>query len=135
MALLWSRRALIRASFFGGGSRISNRALDDHVIRINPQDWLPALNPRRDPWTPFRLWVALTIATFALRSVSLSTALLWPGAIPGWILLTMVLIALVLAAKALLFPGRVLAWREGEPGIWAEIMDDWRQLWRRWSRR
>jgi len=79
--------------------------------------------------------VALTIATFALRSVSLSTALLWPGAIPGWILLTMVLIALVLAAKALLLPGRVLAWREGEPGIWAEIVDDWRQLWRRWSRR
>ena len=79
--------------------------------------------------------MALTVATFALRSVSLSTALLWPGAIPGWILLAMVLIALALAAKAILFPGRVLAWREAEPGFWAEIMDDWRQWWRRWSRR
>ena len=127
--------ALISASFFGSGSRISNRAQDDLVIKLGLEDWLPSLYPRRDPWSPFRLWVALTIATFALRSVSLSTALLWPGAIPGRILLTMVLIALVLAAKALLFPGRVLAWREGEPGIWAEIVDDWRQLWRRWSRR
>ena len=79
--------------------------------------------------------MALTIGTFAVRSVSLSTAFIWPGSIPGWILLVMVLIALALAAKALLFPGRVLTWRQGEQGLWAEIMDDWRQWWRRWSRR
>lgn len=95
----------------------------------------PALNPRRDPWTPFRLWVALTIGMFAVRSVSLSTAFLWPGAIPGWILLSLVLIALMLAAKALLVPGRVVAWRDGEPGFWAEITDDWRQRWQRWRQR
>lgn len=99
------------------------------------KDMDPALNPRRDPWTPFRLWVALTIGLFAVRSVSLSTAFLWPGAIPGWILLSMVLIALMLAAKALLFPGRVVAWRDGEPGFWAEITDDWRQRWQRWRQR
>lgn len=93
------------------------------------------LEPRRDPWTPFRLWVALTIGLFAVRSVSLSTAFSWPGAIPGWILLTMVLIALALAAKALLFPGRMVAWREGDPGLWAEITDDWRQWRQRRSRR
>lgn len=95
---------------------------------------VPALNSRRDPWTPFRLWVALTIGLFAVRSLSLSTAFLWPGAIPGWILLSMVLIALALAAKALLLPGRVVAWRDGEPGFWAEITDDWRQWWQRRSR-
>ena len=93
------------------------------------------MNPRRDPWTPFRLWVALTIGLFAVRSVSLSTAFLLPGAIPGWILLSMVLIALALAAKALLCPARVVAWREGEPGFLAEITDDWRQWWQRRTRR
>lgn len=93
------------------------------------------MNPRSDPWSPFRLWVALTIGTFALRSVSIGAGLLWPGAIPGWILLVMVLIALALATKALLIPGRVVAWREGEQGIWAEPLDDWRQRWRRWSQR
>ena len=93
------------------------------------------MNPRRDPWTSFRLWVALTIGIFAVRSVSLSTAFLLPGAIPGWILLSMVLIALALAAKALLLPARVVAWREGEPGFLAEITDDWRQWWQRRTRR
>lgn len=47
----------------------------------------------------------------------------------------MVLIALVLAATALLLPGRVVAWRNGEPGFWAEITEDWRQWWQLRSRR
>ena len=47
----------------------------------------------------------------------------------------MVLFALALAAKALLFPGRVVAWRNGEPGFWAELTEDWRQWWQRRSRR
>lgn len=47
----------------------------------------------------------------------------------------MVLIALALAAKALLFPRRVVVWREGEPGFWAEITEDWRQWLQRRSRR
>lgn len=46
----------------------------------------------------------------------------------------MVLIALALAATALLFPGRVVAWRNGEPGFWAEITEDWRQWWQRRGR-
>lgn len=104
-------------------------------IGYRSKDVVLALNSRRDPWTPFRLWVALTIGLFAVRSLSLSTAFLWPGAIPGWILLSMVLIALALAAKALLFPGRVVGWRDGEPGFWAEITDDWRQWLQRRNRR
>ena len=79
--------------------------------------------------------MAITIGLFAVRSISLSTAFAMPGAIPGWILLSMVLIALALAAKALLFPGRVVAWREGEPGLWSEITDDWRKWWQRRSQR
>ncbi|MFM7362543.1 MAG: hypothetical protein ACKO25_12140 [Cyanobium sp.] len=80
---------------------------------------------------PFRLWVALTIAVFALRSVSLITPFSWPGLIPGWVLLAMVLIALLLAARAVLLPGRVVPWRDDEPGLWAEIRADWRRRLRR----
>jgi hypothetical protein len=42
-----------------------------------------------------------------------------------------VLIALALASKALLFPGRVVALREGDGGWWADLRDDWRLWWRR----
>lgn len=94
------------------------------------------MDQRRDPWAPFRFWVALTIGLFALRAVSLSSTLA-PlrrlGDIPGWVLLLMVLAALLLASAALLFPGRIEPWREGEPGLWAEISDDWRHRWRRLS--
>ncbi|MEB3361048.1 MAG: hypothetical protein VKI42_02860 [Synechococcaceae cyanobacterium] len=86
---------------------------------------------RRDPWAPFRLWVALTIGLFAVRAVSLATPFTWPGAIPGWVLLMMVMVALLLALRALLWPGRVVFWREAEPGIWAEISHDWRRWWSR----
>jgi hypothetical protein len=86
---------------------------------------------RRDPWAPFRLWVALTIGLFAVRAVSLATPFTWPGAIPGWMLLMLVMVALLLALRALLWPGRVVFWREGEPGIWAEISHDWRRWWSR----
>lgn len=93
-----------------------------------------AMDQRRDPWAPFRFWVALTIAAFALRAVSLTSPLA-PlrrlADIPGWVLLLMVLAALLLAAAALLFPGRIEPWREGEPGLWAEISADWRHRWRR----
>jgi hypothetical protein len=75
---------------------------------------------------PFRVGVALTIALFALRAVSLVTPFRWPAAIPGWVLLLMVTGVLLLAARALLFPGRVVPWRDGEPGLWAEILADWR---------
>lgn len=85
------------------------------------------MEQRRDPWAPFRLWVAFTIGLFAVRAVSLGTPLIWLGAIPGWILLVMVMVALLLAARALLWPGRVVPWREGEPGFWAEIGADWRR--------
>lgn len=88
------------------------------------------MNQRRDPWAPFRLWVAFTIALFAVRSVSLGTPLIWLGEIPGWVLLLMVMVALLLAAAAMLVPGRVVPWRDGEPGMWADITDDWRH-WRR----
>lgn len=43
---------------------------------------------QRDPWEPFRLWLALTIGLYAVRA---SFAWTWPGAIPGWVLLAMVL--------------------------------------------
>ena len=88
------------------------------------------MEQRRDPWAPFRLWVALTIGLFAVRAVSLGTPLVWLGAIPGWVLLLLVMVALLLAAGALLLPGRVVPWREGEPGLWADISDGWRH-WRR----
>lgn len=88
------------------------------------------MEQRRDPWAPFRLWVAFTIGLFAVRAVSLGTPMIWLGAIPGWVLLVFVMVALCLAARALLFPNRVVSWREGEPGLWADITDDWRH-WRR----
>ena len=88
------------------------------------------MEQRRDPWAPLRIWIALTIGLFAVRAASLSTPLIWLGAIPGWVLLLMVMVALLLASRALLFPGRVVPWREGEPGLWAEITEDWRH-WRR----
>jgi hypothetical protein len=86
---------------------------------------------RRDPWAPFRLWVALTIGVFAVRAVSLATPFSWPGAIPGWLLLLLVMGALLLALRALLWPGRVVFWRQNEPGIGTEILHDWRRWWSR----
>jgi hypothetical protein len=65
---------------------------------------------RRDPWAPFRIWIALTIGLYALRAALVTTLF---GAIPGFVLLLMVLVALLLAALALLRPGRVQRWREG----------------------
>ena len=65
---------------------------------------------RRDPWVPFRIWIALTIGLYALRAALVTTPL---GAIPGFVVLLMVLVAQVLAALALLRPGRVQRWREG----------------------
>jgi len=44
-------------------------------------------------------------------------------------------LALLLAAVALLFPARIVPWREGEAGLWAEISEDWRHRWRRGSSR
>lgn len=90
------------------------------------------MDQRRDPWAPFRFWVALTIGLFALRAVSLTSPLAAVrslGSIPGWVLLLMVLTSLLLAAAALMLPGRVEPWREGEPGFWAEVSADWRRLW------
>lgn len=85
--------------------------------------------PRQhDPWEPFRLWLALTLAVYAVRAFF---AAQWPGAIPGWILLVMVLIGLVLAARALLFPSRVVPYREGDGGWWNVLRDDWRLWWQR----
>lgn len=89
---------------------------------------------RRDPWAPFRFWVALTIAVFAIRALSLSSPfswLWWLGAIPGWLLLLLVMLALLLAALALLFPARIEPWRQGDPGLWGEITEDWRHWWQR----
>lgn len=83
----------------------------------------------RDPWEPFRFWLAFTLAMYALRAL---LATQWPGAIPGWVLLTLVLVALALASKALLFPGRVQPFRQGDGGWWNDLRDDW-QLW--WKRR
>jgi hypothetical protein len=81
---------------------------------------------RRDPWAPFRIWIALTVAVYAIRA---SFAATWVGALPGWVLLLLLLIGLLLATIALLFPGRVRPWREGEPGLRAEIAADWRHWW------
>ncbi len=78
----------------------------------------------RDPWAPFRIWTALTIGLYAVRA---SFATTWVGAIPGWVLVVMLLVSLLLAGVALLFPGRVTPWREGEPvGWWAGLVADWR---------
>ena len=73
-----------------------------------------AVEQRRDPWESFRLWVALTIGLYAVRAAYVAT---WPGAIPGFVLALMVLVALALALRALLFPGRVVPWREVEGGL------------------
>jgi len=100
---------------------ILNAAAIGYDQQSNPHE----VEQRRDPWAPFRVWVAFTIGLFAVRAVSLTTPLVWLGAIPGWFLLLLVLFALLLAARALLFPGRVQPWREGEPGLWAEITGDW----------
>ena len=43
----------------------------------------------------------------------------------------MVLIVLALAGKALLFPGRVVPWRQGDGGWWNDLRDDWQLWWRR----
>jgi hypothetical protein len=68
------------------------------------------LRPPRDPWAPFRIWTALTIGLYALRAAFVTTVV---GAIPGFVLLLMVLVSLLLAGAALLRPGRVRPWREG----------------------
>jgi hypothetical protein len=47
------------------------------------------------------------------------------------VLLVLVLIALALASKALLFPGRVVPYRAGDGGWWNDLRDDWRLWWRR----
>ncbi|QVL54536.1 MAG: hypothetical protein KFB97_10930 [Cyanobium sp. M30B3] len=83
----------------------------------------------RDPWEPFRFWLAFTLALYALRAVFVAQG---PGAIPGWVLLALLLLALALAAKALVFPGRVQPFRQGDGGWWNDLRDDW-QLW--WKRR
>jgi hypothetical protein len=85
--------------------------------------------PRQhDPWESFRLWLALTLALYAIRAIFAARL---PGAIPGWILLLMVLVSVVMAAKALLFPGRVIPYREGDGGWWTDVSDDWRLWWQR----
>lgn len=83
---------------------------------------------RRDPWAPFRLWVAITIGLYAIRA-AFATQL--PGAIPGYVLTAMILVAMLLALLALLRPGRVEFWRDGEPGLWGEIREGWRLRWGR----
>jgi hypothetical protein len=88
----------------------------------------PTVPRRYDPWEPFRLWLALSFALYALRAYFV---LHWPGAIPGWVLLVMVQITLLLAAKALLFPGRVVPYRDGDSGWWSDLRDDWRLWWQR----
>lgn len=86
------------------------------------------MEQRRDPWAPFRIWTALTIGVYAVRATFAAT---WVGAIPGWVLLLLLLVALLLATSALLFPGRVIPWREGDPmGWWARFQAD-RRLGRR----
>ena len=92
------------------------------------------MEQRRDPWAPFWLWVALTIGLFALRAVAITAPFQWLrslASIPGWVLLLMVMLALLLATIALLFPARIVPYREGEAGLWAEISEDWRHRWRR----
>ena len=71
---------------------------------------------------------------FALRSLAITAPFAWIrilADIPGWALLLMVVVVLLLAGKALLWPGRVVPWRDGEPGLWREITEDWRQRWGR----
>ena len=78
------------------------------------------------------MYSALTFSNRnALYAVRATFAATWVGAIPGWVLLLLLLVALALAASALLFPGRVVPWREGEPmGWWARFQAD-RRLGRR----
>ena len=83
---------------------------------------------RRDPWEPLRLWLALTVGIYAIRAFF---AARWVGAIPGWILLYMVLIGIALATKALVFPGRVVPYRQGDGSWWNGIAEDWQLWWRR----
>ena len=86
------------------------------------------MQQRRDPWEPFRLWLAFTIGLYAIRAFFASG---WPGAIPGWVLLMMVLVALALVCKALLFPGRVEPYRGSDGGWLNDLRDDWRLWWQR----
>ncbi len=72
-----------------------------------------AVQRPRDPWAPFRIGIALSIGLYALRAALVTTPL---GAIPGYVLLLLVLGALALALGALLWPGRVVFWRETAPG-------------------
>jgi hypothetical protein len=90
------------------------------------------VTPLRDPWEPFRFWLALTLAVYAIRALFPAQ---WPGALPGWVLLWMVLGAQALAVRALLFPGRVVPWRDGDGGWWNDRRDDWRLWWHRFRRR
>jgi len=131
--LLQARQRLIQAWRPAGGRSESSSEELARRVQQSSHRLKPALNPRsvqrqRDPWEPFRLWLALTIGLYALRAFF---AAAWPGAIPGWVLLVMVLIALVLASKALLFPGRVVPYREGDGGWWNDLRDDWRLWWQR----
>lgn len=96
-------------------------------IRYAQRSPRPVLR-QRDPWEPFRLWLAITIGLYAIRA---SFAATWVGGIPGWVLLVLVLVALLLASKALLFPGRVSAHRAGDGGWWSDLQDDRRLWWRR----
>jgi hypothetical protein len=86
---------------------------------------------RRDPWAPFRIWIALTIGLYALRAAFVTT---WLGAIPGFVLLLLLLVALVLAGVAVLLPGRVTPYRENETRWWSAIGEDGRHGWRRLRR-
>jgi hypothetical protein len=76
----------------------------------------------RDPWAPFRFWLALTLAVYALRAVFVVQG---PGAIPGWVLLALVLVALALASQgpALPRPGAALP-----PGRWRLVERSARRL-------
>jgi RsiW-degrading membrane proteinase PrsW (M82 family) len=82
---------------------------------------------RRDPWAPFRIWTALTLALYALRA---SFATTFMGAIPGYVLVWMLLIAISLAVWALLFPGRVVPRREDDSGWWSDLREEWALWWR-----
>lgn len=85
--------------------------------------------PRQhDPWEPFRLWLAFTLGVYAVRAFFSAQ---WPGGIPGSVLLLMVLGSLLLAMRALLFPGRVMAFRQGDGGWWNDLRNDWRLWWQR----
>jgi hypothetical protein len=53
------------------------------------------------------------------------------GAVPGYVLVALVLIAIALAAKALLLPGRVVPLRKGEAPWWVDLRDDWNHWWHR----